>query len=79
LPGWERENVLTSYAVGLAAMVMLCVAWAGVQLAWRRVFPDDSDDPDALAGRIGCHGCGCTNVCERRAPESGGVTEEEMA
>ena len=71
--------MLTSYGIGLAAIVMLCVGWVGVQLAWRRVFPDASGDPDALAGRMGCHGCGCTNVCEGRASETAGATEEEMA
>jgi len=71
--------VLTSYAIGLSAIVMLCAAWLAVQLAWRRVFPDASDDPDALAGRLGCHGCGCTTVCEKRASGTAGASEEESA
>ena len=71
--------MLTSYAIGLTGIVMLCVAWLAVQLAWRRVFPDASGDPDALAGRLGCHGCGCTNVCEKRASETAAASEEETA
>ena len=72
--------MLTSYGIGLAAIAVLCVAWLAVQLAWRRVFPAAaSGDPDALAGRLGCHGCDCTNVCEKRAPEMDGASEEETA
>ena len=71
--------MLTSYAIGLTAIAMLCVAWLAVQLAWRRVFSDASSDPDALAGRLGCHGCDCTDVCEKRASETAGASEEESA
>jgi len=71
--------MLTSYAIGLATIATLCAAWLGVQLAWRRVFPDTSGDPDALAGRLGCHGCGCTSVCEKRASATTGASEEEVA
>lgn len=71
--------MLSTYGIALSIIVMLCVAWLTVQLAWRRVFPDASGDPDALAGRLGCHGCGCTNVCEKRASEAAGASEEESA
>jgi hypothetical protein len=71
--------VLTSYGIGLATIAVLCAAWLCVQLAWRRVFPDVSGDPDALAGRLGCHGCGCTNICEKRASATAGASEEETA
>ena len=71
--------MLTSYAIGLTGIVMLCVAWLAVQLAWRRVFPEASGDPDALAGRLGCHGCDCTNVCEKRASGTAGESEEGSA
>ncbi len=50
--------MLESYAIGLAATVLLVVAWVGVQNAWRRVFPGGSADADALSGGAGCHGCG---------------------
>lgn len=71
--------MLSTYGIALSIIVMLCVAWLTVQLAWRRVFPDASGDPDALAGRLGCHGCGCTNVCEKRASEAAGASKEESA
>jgi len=41
-----------------------------VQRAWRRSFADVGTDPDALAGRTGCHGCNDSKDCHRR-PESG--------
>ena len=58
--------MLSSYALGIAAVVAMAVAWVGVQLAWRRVFPDACADPDALAGRMGCHGCSSTETCDAR-------------
>ena len=58
--------MLSSYALGIAAVVAVAVAWVGVQLAWRRVFPDACADPDALAGRMGCHGCSDTESCDAR-------------
>jgi hypothetical protein len=58
--------VLETYVIGLGAVVVLAVAWVGVQSAWRRVFPGVSSDPDVLAGRLGCHGCDGTDVCEGR-------------
>jgi hypothetical protein len=61
--------VLASYALGIAAVVFMAVAWVGVQLAWRRVFPDACADPDVLAGRMGCHGCNSAEVCETRAAD----------
>ncbi len=61
--------MLTSYLTGVLIIVALTVAWVGVQRAWRRAFPEGSGDPDALAGRTGCHGCNCTDVCERDQEE----------
>ena len=57
--------MLASYLTGVLVIVAVTVAWVAVQRAWRRAFPDASADPDALAGRGGCHGCNCTDVCER--------------
>ena len=65
--------MLASYALGIAAVVFMAVAWVGVQLAWRRVFPDVCADPDVLAGRMGCHGCSSTEVCEARAADPAGA------
>ena len=61
--------MLASYAVGLVGIVALAVGWVAVQRAWARAFPDAFDDPDVLAERAGCHGCGCTTVCQRRIQE----------
>ena len=69
--------MLESFATGIFGIIVLSLAWLGVQLAWRRVFPGASADADALAGRLGCHGCGCTDVCEERPPECTGRSEEE--
>ena len=62
--------MLWSYCVGLATIAALAAAWVAVQRAWARAFPDAFDDPDVLAGRAGCHGCGCTAPCQRRAEEN---------
>jgi hypothetical protein len=68
--------MLESYAIGVGVVVGVCVAWVGVKIAWRRVFADVVADPDALAGRSSCHGCGCTSTCERRDPGGAGSIEE---
>ena len=69
--------MLTSYAVAVLAMVVLAVAWVGVQSAWRRTFPGAMADPDVLAGRMGCHGCDSTEDCDRRSPDGTCTVEEE--
>jgi hypothetical protein len=57
--------MLESYVTGLAAMVVLMIAWLGIQFAWRKVFPCRGSDPDALAGRLGCRGCAGAGACEQ--------------
>jgi hypothetical protein len=52
------------HVVAIAGLVVLLLVWLVVQLAWRRVFPRNCPDGDALAGRGGCGGC--TNDCEIR-------------
>jgi hypothetical protein len=65
---------LVTYAVGMALTVLLMLAWALVQSAWRRAFPTfDAAETDVLAARGG--GCGrCTcggGVCTKPVePES---------
>jgi hypothetical protein len=49
--------MLASYVTAVVALVAVVLAWVGIQIAWRRVFPAVGCDPDALAGRMGCHGC----------------------
>jgi hypothetical protein len=66
------------YLIGVGALLLLSTAWLGVQRAWRRSFPDAGADPDALAGRLGCHGCSDSSDCHR-GPESGACkAQEEM-
>ena len=67
----------TSVLTGLFALCALLAAWVTVQLAWRRAFPDAGDDPDALAGRLSCHGLCEAKECTRRCPDRSGATEEE--
>ncbi|MGB8224082.1 MAG: hypothetical protein WCF10_15950 [Polyangiales bacterium] len=64
------------YLIGVGALLLLSTAWLGVQRAWRRSFPDVGGDPDALAGRPGCHGCNDLRDCHR-GPESGACNDEE--
>ena len=63
--------MLESYAVGPLAVVLVTVTWVGVQSAWKKVFARIDCDPDALAGRTGCHGCGGAerDACRRRRQE----------
>ncbi|MCB1020389.1 MAG: hypothetical protein KDC27_10695 [Acidobacteria bacterium] len=58
--------MLTSYALGIGLILALMFGWAAVQTAWGKTFPDATDDADVLAHRIGCQGCGCTTVCQRK-------------
>jgi hypothetical protein len=71
--------MLVSLAAGLLTLCTVLVAWVTVQHAWRRVFPDPDPgaDPDALAGRLGCHGLCEPKPCTRRCPDRAGATEEE--
>jgi hypothetical protein len=52
-------------------------AWFAVQAAWRRTFPRAGADADALAGRMGCHGCSRTDECDRRPDDPAGRCPEE--
>lgn len=64
--------MLASYVTGVGALVVLVAAWVGVQRAWKHTFPERSADPDALAGRLGCHG-DCGDECsEEDCPLTGG-------
>jgi hypothetical protein len=62
------------YATGLAAVM---TAWLAVQRAWRSRFADARDDPDALAGRLGCHGTCDLQTCARRCAEQRRADSEE--
>jgi len=68
--------MMHDYIIGVGAILLLSTAWVGVQRAWRRSFADIAEDPDALAGRSGCHGCNDSKDCHRR-PESGACEAQE--
>ena len=65
------------YIIGVGAFLLLSTAWFGVQRAWRRSFADVGDDPDALAGRTGCHGCDKSSEDCHQTPESGACKGQE--
>ena len=69
--------MLMSHVWSVLAVVLIAVAWAAVQGAWKRSFPEASADPDALAGRLGCSGATCSNDCERTG--CAGPEEEERS
>ena len=69
--------MLTSYLTAMPVIAVVMVAWVGVQSAWRRAFPEALADPDVLAGRMGCHGCGCTDVCLRKLSDRAGTDKED--
>ena len=70
--------MLASYAVGVVVLVVLVVAWALVQGAWRKTFPERSPGGDALAGRLGCSGCTtCETPCDGPPDEGAGAAREE--
>lgn len=68
---------MSPFLVAPLAVVACAVGWLAVQRAWMRAFPGAAPDPDALSGRLGCHGCGeCTKRCERRPGEPAAAAED---
>lgn len=70
--GEAMESILTA-AIGMSAVL---ATWVAVQRVWIRL--SGSKDNDALAGRIGCHGCPCTSSCEQEnqpTPEMKGASK----
>ena len=70
--------MMHDYIIGVGAILLLSTAWIGVQRAWRRSFADLGDDPDALAGRSGCHGCNDSEGCQRGAESAASEAQKEM-
>jgi len=56
---------------GAAGVALLAAGWLAVQLAWGRDFPGDGSEPDVLARRGGCGGCGHGGRCERACRAEG--------
>ena len=70
--------MLHQYIIGVGACLILSAAWIGVQRAWKKSFPDAGSDPDALAGRAGCQGCGKSSSCHDAAKSEACEAQEEM-
>jgi hypothetical protein len=60
-----------AYLAAMGVIVGLMTMWVMVQLAWRKHFPKDAGDQDALAGRSGCYGCALDECCESRNVDNG--------
>ena len=69
--------MLKSYLIGGFTVALLTLAWAGVQIAWRRAFPGVSPDPDVLAHRMGCHGCAGKTPCQERCRREATLPKEK--
>ena len=67
------------HLVAVLGLVLLCVGWLAVQLAWRRVMRPGCPDPDVLAARGGCGDGGCSGTCNTRDSDLGPGTEEEWS
>jgi len=68
---WTDVALATLGVAGVGAF------WVAVQNAWRAAFPEAGGDGDVLAGRGGCHGCGCSAPCARASARGGHGDEEE--
>ncbi len=58
--------MLEGYLLGIGVVIAVTLGWVAVQAAWAKTFPEATADADVLADRLGCHGCGCSTVCERK-------------
>ncbi|MFL1013095.1 hypothetical protein [Flavisericum labens] len=58
--------MIKSLIIGIGFIVTIALAWALVQTLWKKVFQEEYNDDDVLAGRRNCSNCGCTTFCERK-------------
>jgi hypothetical protein len=67
---------LLKAVIGVSAI--LC-GWLSVQMLWRWS-TGVSPSQDALAGRLGCHGCGCHDRCKNSDEdiEEQGINKSEQ-
>jgi len=56
------------HIIGLLAPAAVALGWVAIQAAWARAFPEPGADPDVLARRSDCNGCGCLTRCRRSQP-----------
>ena len=71
-------DMIFEFAKAALVLTALVSGWLAVQLAWRRVFSGIPADEDALADRLGCHGCACPTPCEQGGGQGrdNGLTRE---
>ena len=69
--------VIQQYIIGVGALLLLSVAWLGVQRAWKKSFADLTEEPDALAGRPRCYGCSGAGDCDRKGKKRACGPEEK--
>ena len=70
--------MITSFATAAVGVVLLALGWVWIQRAWTRVFPEACSDPDPLAGRFGCHGCGSEETCGRGPAQRARLARREI-
>ena len=69
-----------SHLLAILALGLMAAIWVGVQIAWKKSFPEAFCDPDALGGRMGCGG-GCksnSSSCPSKRTQ-GSRDQEEMS
>jgi len=49
--------MLLDYLLTPLIIISLMIFWIGIQLTWKRFFPETMTDEDVLATRRGCNGC----------------------
>ncbi len=59
--------MLKSWLIAVGGMTLILALWAGVQIAWRKFFPEITHDSDVLAARgCGSGTCSCFGtVCTK--------------
>jgi len=70
---------MSTHLIAILALAAVVAIWVGVQIAWKKAFPDAFCDPDALAGRMGCGG-GCKSIstsCSSKLTSETGDQEDK--
>lgn len=68
-------NVIIELLKAMLGLAAILGVWLLVQRAFCATLPGAAADGDALAGRLGCHGCTCETSCENRPPAPGDAPE----
>lgn len=57
--------MIKSLIIGIGFIVIIALAWAFIQILWKKVFIEEYIEEDVLEGRRNCSNCGCTTVCKK--------------